>query len=264
MTPFVSVIIPAFNAQAFISDTIESVIGQSYQNWELIVVDDCSVDLTIQIVKRFSAIDPRIKLLTTPSNSGGPAFPRNMGMGASQGDLIALLDADDIWHFEKLRIQVDAYNLTKTKMLSTGMTDFTLSRPTRHDSPLAVAFRSITLNDQLIKYRTPTSSLMLHRDLLNYVKFNESPWLRGREDLEFSIRVHNQFGHSLKVETPLVFYRRHREQLSRSKFRMFMTTFWVILSTNLGRYNVLKLMLPLYIASNIWYSIYYRIIRGSL
>ena len=100
----VSVITPAYNAEKYIGKAIESVLSQSYQNWEMIIVDDGSKDRTVDIVKRYS--DSRIKLHCLEKNSG-VAVAMNTAIELAQGPLIAFLDADDIWKPQKLERQVN-------------------------------------------------------------------------------------------------------------------------------------------------------------
>jgi glycosyltransferase involved in cell wall biosynthesis len=102
--PVVSVIIPLYNSEEYINDTIQSVVSQTYKDWELIVVDDCSTDNSRDIVKNVAQIDERIKLLELDNNFGGPAVPRNIGIKKSKGKYVAFLDSDDLWHKEKLEV----------------------------------------------------------------------------------------------------------------------------------------------------------------
>ena len=111
MQPLVSIITPMFNSEAFISETIDSVINQTYKNWELILIDDDSTDKTLEIVQEFIKIYPNIKLLRNETNQGA-AISRNKGIDFSKGDYIAFLDADDLWKPEKLEIQI-AFMQTK-------------------------------------------------------------------------------------------------------------------------------------------------------
>lgn len=105
--PLVTVVIPCYNGAKYLSKTMDSVIAQIFDDWEMIVVDDCSKDNSAAIVKEYLEKEPRIKYLCTSHNTGSPAIPRNMGMEAAQGKYIALLDADDIWYPTKLQNQVD-------------------------------------------------------------------------------------------------------------------------------------------------------------
>ncbi len=106
MPELVSVITPSYNSEKYIKNTIESVISQTYENWEMIIVDDCSSDSTCEIVESISKEEPRVKLIRQEQN-GGAAKARNRALDESKGRFIAYLDADDIWYPEKLQKQVD-------------------------------------------------------------------------------------------------------------------------------------------------------------
>jgi glycosyltransferase involved in cell wall biosynthesis len=105
--PLVSVIIPTYNRAYLIGETIQSVLNQSYSNWELIVVDDGSTDNSDQVIKKFG--DARIEYHII-EHSGAFGVVRNYGIKQSKGDLIAFLDSDDVWHHKKLERQVDFFS----------------------------------------------------------------------------------------------------------------------------------------------------------
>lgn len=102
--PLVSIIMPAYNSERFIAESIESVIVQTYTNWELIIIDDGSTDNTGKIIKQYAQKDNRIKSIYQRNQKQGKA--RNTGLENSKGELIAFLDSDDLWIPEKLKIQV--------------------------------------------------------------------------------------------------------------------------------------------------------------
>ena len=96
----VSIITPCYNCAKFISQTIDSVLAQTYTNWELIIVNDGSVDESSTIIKGYIEKDPRITCIEQ-ANSGS-AESRNMAIKLSSGDYLDFLDADDIWHIDYL------------------------------------------------------------------------------------------------------------------------------------------------------------------
>lgn len=104
--PLVSIVTPCYNAGEFIRETIESVLAQSYTNWEMLIVDDCSTDKSSEIIKHYVNKDSRIRYFRTSTASGSPSLPRNIAIDHSKGDYIAFLDADDIWMPEKLEKQL--------------------------------------------------------------------------------------------------------------------------------------------------------------
>lgn len=99
----VSIIMPSYNTGLYIADSIQSVIEQTYQNWELIIVDDCSVDNTDEVVAEFQ--DQRIHYLKNDTNSGA-AVSRNRALREAKGKWIAFLDSDDLWYPTKLEEQI--------------------------------------------------------------------------------------------------------------------------------------------------------------
>ena len=104
--PLVSVITPCYNAERYLASAIESVISQTFSDWEMIVVDDCSTDGSAAIVRRYAQDDVRIRLLSTMQNTGSPAIPRNIGIENAHGRYLAFLDSDDIWLPTRLEHQI--------------------------------------------------------------------------------------------------------------------------------------------------------------
>ena len=118
MNDLVSIIMPSYNTADFISESIQSIIAQSYQEWELIIVDDCSTDNTDTVVASFLG-DQRIKYLKNKKNSGA-AESRNYALREAKGKWIAFLDSDDLWESEKLEKQIrfmkkNSYHFSYTK-----------------------------------------------------------------------------------------------------------------------------------------------------
>ena len=103
----VSVILPNYNCSKFLSRSINSVLNQTYKYLELIIVDDCSTDNSVEIIRQFLKKDKRIKFLRRNKNSGTDAAPRNLGISKSRGKFIAFLDADDHWKEDKLTYQIN-------------------------------------------------------------------------------------------------------------------------------------------------------------
>jgi len=102
--PLVSVVIPTYNRSLYLKQAIESVQGQTYDNWELVIIDDGSTDDTFDIVKKYSERDKRIKYFR--QENAGVAAARNAGISQSHGVWIAFLDDDDCWFSHKLDMQM--------------------------------------------------------------------------------------------------------------------------------------------------------------
>lgn len=114
----VSIIMPAFNAEKTIQKSIESILKQSYKNWELIVIDDGSTDDTKEFVERLIKKEKRIRLITNHKNIGC-ALSRDKGIKASNGRWIAFLDADDLWLPKKLEVQIAFHKKSKAVLTYT-------------------------------------------------------------------------------------------------------------------------------------------------
>jgi glycosyltransferase involved in cell wall biosynthesis len=109
--PLVSIISPCYNHEEFIAQCIESVISQTYTNWEMIVVDDCSQDASFEIIRNYADADPRIRAIRHDSNYGASGLTQtyNEALNMSSGELIAILEGDDFWVSTKLEAQVPAF-----------------------------------------------------------------------------------------------------------------------------------------------------------
>ena len=105
-TPLVSVVIPAYNAEKTLAQTLRSILAQTYQQLEILVVDDGSRDGTFELAKEYGLSDPRIRVLR--QENGGVARARNHGVREARGSYVAPIDADDLWHPRKIELQVQA------------------------------------------------------------------------------------------------------------------------------------------------------------
>jgi teichuronic acid biosynthesis glycosyltransferase TuaG len=105
-TELISIVTPCYNSSDFISNTMDSVINQTYNNWELIIIDDCSTDNSVDIIEKYIITESRIKLFRNNSNSGAAAS-RNLGLLKSSGRFLAFLDSDDLWEPIKLEKQIN-------------------------------------------------------------------------------------------------------------------------------------------------------------
>ncbi len=115
MKDLVSIIMPSYNSEKYIAESIQSVIEQTYENWELLIVDDGSNDDSKQIIRKFMEHNKRIKLINLYRNYG-PAIARNIGISEAKGRYIAFLDSDDIWLSYKLEKQLKFMNKNKVAL----------------------------------------------------------------------------------------------------------------------------------------------------
>jgi len=210
----VSVIIPNYNASGVIAQTLDSLLSQTYTNWEALIVDDCSTDNSVEIIKSYAQKDKRIKLIQCNANNRGPAIPRNMGIAAAQGDYIAFLDSDDLWLPEKLEIQMN-FMLQKKVLLSS--TSYVLMDERGNDLNKVVrAVPVMNFNTYLRNTSIGFSSAVIRRDILEGIRFKKLP---VAEDFAFWLDVFRKGNTMLSIDKVLVKYRVQKKSLSSNKFK---------------------------------------------
>jgi glycosyltransferase involved in cell wall biosynthesis len=217
--PLISIVVAARNYAHFLPVALRSVRAQTYRNWECIIIDDASSDATTEVVDRLVAQDRRIRGLRNPMNLG-VSRSRNLGIAAAGGGLIAVLDADDWWHPEKLKTQVDALRATPG-----GVLCFSNFVESSHDGDRVVACREHWLRDLARGLRAENlilhSSVLVSRAAVAQVgAYNEA--LRCAEDWDLLLRLLKTFGADsfVHVEQPLAFYRIHGNSASSGSRQM--------------------------------------------
>lgn len=209
--PLVSIITPVYNAEMFLSDTIKSVQNQTYKNWEILLVDDCSKDNSAQIIKEFQKYDDRIKYIKLEKNSGA-SVSRNTGIKNAKGRFIAFVDSDDIWKPEKLEVQVK-YMLEN----NLGFT-FTSYRYMKEDGELtnkvAKAPSKINYNGLLKNTIIGCSTVVIDTDIVEYF---EMPLVRRGQDTATWLQILRKEKYAYGIDKDLVDYRLVGESLSSNK-----------------------------------------------
>lgn len=223
----VTIVTPAYNAERLIDSTIQSVVNQTFDDWEMLVVDDCSTDGTREIVQKWAEKDPRIKLIALSANFGGPAGPRNIGVREASGKYVAFLDSDDIWHPRKLEIQLQVLSKSNASFVCSQMKDFTSEQEISFDSIERYDLEEVSFKQQSLRARIPTSSVIVERDLLKATPFVEGINYKAVEDYHCWLRILERTPKCIKVRAPLLFYRKIEGQISGSKMAMMKKVFMV-------------------------------------
>lgn len=227
---FISVIIPTFNADKFITETLQSVLTQSHTDLEIIVVDDCSTDDTVKIVREISYSDPRLTLIELKKNYGGPAGPRNIGVSKAVGKWICFLDADDLWHTSKLSMQLATLEKTGASFCCTQIKrfngesqfDFTGSFSEQE------TYKRYTFRQIRVRNRICNSSVIVASHLLISNPFNESSDYHAVEDMQCWLQILEIIHECIIIDAPLVGYRINADQISRNKLKMAYKFFGVL------------------------------------
>ncbi|MBF0546927.1 MAG: glycosyltransferase [Candidatus Riflebacteria bacterium] len=210
----VSVVIPVFNRADLVSDAIKSAINQSYENIEIIVVDDGSTDLTGMVVQQFSAV----RYFWQENRGQGAA--RNKGILKSTGDFIAFLDSDDLWLPEKISRQVEF--LHKNKQFGMVYSDCEYFEISESGNPIKKKVRvnphqGWISKELFLENFIASCTPLVRREVFEECGvFNESALLRCREDWEMWLRIASRFQIGYMPET-LAKYRFHSENSTRSE-----------------------------------------------
>jgi glycosyltransferase involved in cell wall biosynthesis len=215
MNSLVSIITPSYNASTYIAETISSVQNQTYKNWELIIVDDCSSDNSVKIIQEFQKDDDRIQLIQLNKNSG-PAIARNRGIAISKGAFMTFIDADDLW----LPNFITA-SMREIKN-SEGFVFASYHRFNEHLKPLHKDFivpKKVTYAD--ILKTNSISCLTAFIDTAKLGKLN-MPDIKYRQDMGLWLKYLQKIDVAKGIKTPLAIYRIRKKSHSRNKLKLLL------------------------------------------
>ena len=197
--PLVSVVVPAYNAEAFVGEAVESALAQSYRPIEVIVADDGSTDGTAEVVRAFG--DP---VRCFGQENQGPAGARNLALRHAGGEYVAFLDADDRWHPEKIRLQVETMerepDLGLLATRSGTASDINIPLPTGDVPVERVPFEALYIRNYFM-----TSSVMARREILDEVGGFDTQFF-GPEDYDMWLRLTTRAA-SGTLQAPLAYHR---------------------------------------------------------
>lgn len=217
----VSVIMPAYNAEAFIVESIQSVQQQSHEEWELLVIDDASVDETSRIVQQLQATDARIKLHSLPTNQGA-GFARNIGIKAATGDYIAFLDTDDLWKPNKLQKQLQ---FMQEEQVDVCYSSYELINERGESLKMQVK----ALKYLSFKKLQKANYIGNLTGIYNAAKLGKMfcPLIRKRQDWGLWLLAVEKAGSAKGIQEPLAVYRERKDSISNDKIEMLKYNFQV-------------------------------------
>ena len=198
----IDIIMPNFNKGPYLKEAIESVINQTYKNWRLYIIDDCSSDQSNEIINEFRK-ENKIKYIKLNKNKG-PSFCRNIGIRMSNSNYISFLDSDDYWVKEKLEDQLDFMNKNN---FSFSYTDYIPFIQNEHDKKFlkktnlkdSFNFNEFTLNSSI-----NTTTMIIKRTLIKNLKFKK---VKKLEDYLFKCQILKKNIVAYKFNSPSAFYR---------------------------------------------------------
>lgn len=209
----VSIITPSYNSSRFIAQTIESILSQTYTNWELLITDDCSVDDTREIVERYQQKDSRIKLFQLKENSGA-GVARNHSIEMAKGRFIAFCDSDDCWYPQKLEKQL-AFMREKDCALS--YTSYMVCDENDINTGIVVALASISYNALKKDNGIGCSTAIYDAGKIEKVYL---PDIRKRQDWGLWLKILKKIEVAYGMKEPLTIYRTQKTSLSSNKLSL--------------------------------------------
>lgn len=206
----VSIITPSYNSALLIVSTIQSVISQTFTDWEMIVVDDCSKDNSVEVIQSFVDFESRIKLIKLTENSGA-AVARNTAIEAAQGRYIAFLDSDDVWLPYKLEKQIDF-------MLSNNYSFAYSAYGKINENNKVIGNVSVPTKvsyESLLKVNSIGCSTAIY-DMSFFGKVY-MPLIRKRQDLGLWLKLLKQTEYAFGIDETLAQYRLRPDSISANK-----------------------------------------------
>ena len=206
----ISIIMPAYNVEKYISDSINSVILQSFRDWELLVVDDCSTDNTKNIIEKFVDRDDRIKLISRDKNGGKPSIAKNSAFKYIKGDYIAFLDSDDLWLETKLEKQLKLIKKDNFTLCYTG--GYLIDENSKEIGSFLPKYNNgFIFKNMLRRYEINNQSVMIKREVFR--KFNEDITIGEDYNLFMEIVLNNKV---CNIKEKLIKYRVHGSSITKS------------------------------------------------
>ncbi len=213
MKDLVSIITPLYNSVAYLPDMIESVLSQTYYNWELLIVDDASSDNSVEIVESYSKTDDRIKLICFEKNSGA-AISRNKAIEEAKGRYIAFLDSDDLWSAEKLEKQII---FMKDHDVALSYTSYYSIDEVRGKVIGEVPIpRKVNYHELLKQNIIGCLTAMYDVGKLGKVYM---PNIRKRQDFALWLKILKQVPYAYGINEPLAYYRIRQNSISNNKLK---------------------------------------------
>ena len=240
----VSIVIPVYNCEKFLKDTINTLQSQTYKNWEALFVNDCSKDKSAEIIEKESLKDNRIKLINLKENSGA-AIARNTGMEKAKGRFIAFLDSDDLWKEEKLEKQL---KFIKEGNYAFTFTSYEFVTEDGAKTGKIVKVPSKINYKQALKNTTIFTSTVIFDVKQLGKELIKMPNVKRGQDSATWWKVLKNGNIAYGLDENLSFYRRSENTLSSNKFKALKRT-W-----NLYR-NVEHLSIPKSLYNFFWYCI---------
>ena len=206
----VAIITPSYNSSMFIPETIEAICNQTYQNWELLITDDCSTDNSVSIIKSYANKDSRIKLLKTDVNSGAGVC-RNESIKAAKGRYIAFCDSDDVWMPQKLEKQLA---FMKQKDCALSYSSYMIMDENNNVYGAVISTKEVDKNSMICDCGIGCLTAMYDTGKVGKMYM---PLIRKRQDWELWLSILDKCKVAYGLKEPLAYYRIRKDSISSNK-----------------------------------------------
>ena len=211
MQALVSIIMPNHNGELFIKESILSIREQTYDYWEVIIVDDCSTDASVKIIQKLATKDQRIKLIPLEVN-GGPAKARNCAIKEAKGRYIAFLDSDDLWHPDKLEKQISFMQKNEIALSYTGY--YHISEKTGEIIDQVSVPSKVDYSELLKQNIMGCLTVIYDREKLGKVYM---PDIKKRQDFALWLDILKKIPYAYGMNESLAYYRVRKTSVSSNK-----------------------------------------------
>ena len=211
MRNLVSIITPSYNSERFIAECIESVIAQSYQNWEMIIVDDGSTDGSLEIIQQYVNRDYRVIVIENRENLGA-SESRNIAIDSASGEYIAFLDSDDLWKSQKLEIQIE---LMESEGVALSYSNYDTIDENGYLIGEYIAPSKVTYQDMLRTSLIGTLTTIYSVKILGKIYFKDI----GHEDYALKLAILKHIDYAVGAKESLAQYRVVKNSLSGNKLK---------------------------------------------
>ena len=243
--PFVDVILPNYNKSEFLEEAINSVISQSYKNWNLLIIDDSSNDASNKIILKYKN-EQNIKIILLKKNKG-VAFCRNLGVRISKSKYIAFIDSDDYWTKDKLSEQINFMEKFTYDFTYTNYTPFTFKKSLKKFKKIILPPKSFNFKEFIHNTSIGMSSVIIKRSIIRNITFKK---LKICEDYLFKCEILKNNVIARKLNQNTMFYRITKNSLQSSKLRNLYWIWYINRKYNkLTIFNNLKSILFIIISS---------------
>ena len=243
----VSIVMPSYNSDKYIKDSIESVLNQTYPFWELLIVDDCSTDKTVEVIKSFK--DKRIRLLQNEVNSGA-ALSRNWALREAKGKWIAFLDSDDLWLPTKLEEQLNfmiasnySFSYTDYRICNNGvLTNKIITAPNK--MTFRIIKRYCYIATLTVMYNFETVGLVQITDIKKNNDY--AMWLRALSKVD-----------GYRYPKSLAVYNKHKQSISSGNKIKLIKWHYILFRKDFGYNGIHSMLLTI---GNLWHGFWKKII----